>query len=63
GKDLINTFNEKGQGWGVTHYEMLPILQIDYIFCSKSFQVEQYKIVKEKLSDHYPVWADIHLNR
>ncbi len=62
-KDLKNAFNEKGRGWGVTHYEMLPILQIDYIFCSKSFDVEQYKIVKEKLSDHYPVWADIKLRK
>lgn len=58
---LTNTFREKGQGWGITHYEMLPLFQIDYIFCSKQFGVEQYKIVKEKLSDHYPVWADIHL--
>lgn len=61
GKNLKNTFDEKGRGWGVTHYEMLPILQIDYIFCSKKFNVEKYKIIKEKLSDHYPVWSDIHL--
>lgn len=58
---LKNTFREKGQGWGVTHYEMLPLFQIDYIFCSPRFDVEYYKIVKEKLSDHYPVWADIRL--
>lgn len=58
---LKNTFREKGQGWGVTHYEMLPFFQIDYILCSKKFDVEHYKIIKEKLSDHYPVWADIRL--
>lgn len=56
---LKNTFREKGSGWGVTHYEMLPFLQIDYIFCSRRFHVEHYHVVKEKLSDHYPVWADI----
>ncbi|SMG40215.1 endonuclease/exonuclease/phosphatase family protein [Sphingobacterium psychroaquaticum] len=58
-KNLRNTFQEKGQGWGVTHYEMLPFFQIDYILCSKQFQVNNYKIIKKKLSDHYPVYADI----
>ncbi|KGE15063.1 endonuclease/exonuclease/phosphatase family protein [Sphingobacterium deserti] len=60
-KGLKNTFREKGQGWGVTHYEMLPFFQIDYIFCSRKFDVQNYNIIKEKLSDHYPVWADIKL--
>lgn len=60
-RGLKNTFREKGQGWGVTHYEMLPLFQIDYMLCSKVFQVENYQIVKEKLSDHYPIWADISL--
>ncbi|GHE41035.1 endonuclease/exonuclease/phosphatase family protein [Sphingobacterium griseoflavum] len=56
---LKNTFREKGSGWGVTHYEMLPLFQIDYILCSTKFRVKHYEVVKEKLSDHYPVWADI----
>lgn len=60
-KGLKNTFREKGRGWGVTHYEMLPLFQIDYIFCSSRFNVQRYNIEKEKLSDHYPVWADITL--
>ncbi|MEJ5055347.1 endonuclease/exonuclease/phosphatase family protein [Sphingobacterium sp. MYb382] len=60
-KNLKNTFQEKGQGWGVTHYEMLPIFQIDYILCSKRFEVGSYKIIKKKLSDHYPIFADVKL--
>ncbi|WP_437919146.1 endonuclease/exonuclease/phosphatase family protein [Sphingobacterium sp. LRF_L2] len=60
-RGLKNAFRERGQGWGVTHYEMLPIFQIDYIFSSPTFDIERYKIVKAKLSDHYPVWADIRL--
>jgi len=60
-KGLKNTFREKGQGWGVTHYEMLPLFQIDYIFCSPAFQVEKYQIIKQELSDHYPIFADIRL--
>lgn len=60
-KGLKNTFREKGRGWGVTHYEMLPLFQIDYIFCSPRFQVENYQIIKKELSDHYPIFADIKL--
>ncbi|HLT89082.1 MAG TPA: endonuclease/exonuclease/phosphatase family protein [Sphingobacterium sp.] len=61
GKGMKNTFQEKGQGWGVTHYEMLPLFQIDYIFCSSHFQVENYQIIKQELSDHYPLFSDIKL--
>ncbi|MCY4778450.1 endonuclease/exonuclease/phosphatase family protein [Sphingobacterium sp. UT-1RO-CII-1] len=63
GKGLKNTFREKGWGWGVTHYEMLPLFQIDYIFCSPRFNVENFKIEKVELSDHYPVWSDLILSR
>lgn len=61
GKGLKNAFQEKGSGWGVTHYEMLPLFQIDYILCSKQFAVKNYHVVERKLSDHYPIWADISL--
>lgn len=63
GKGLKNTFREKGWGWGVTHYEMLPLFQIDYVFCSPRFNVENFKIEKVELSDHYPVWSDLILSR
>ncbi|MGJ1264595.1 endonuclease/exonuclease/phosphatase family protein [Sphingobacterium spiritivorum] len=61
GKGMQNAFQKKGSGWGVTHYEMLPIFQIDYIFTSKDFNILNYQIVKRKLSDHYPIWADVQL--
>jgi endonuclease/exonuclease/phosphatase family metal-dependent hydrolase len=61
GDGLYNAFKEKGNGWGVTHHALLPIFQIDYIFASPKFQVMNYQIVKQKLSDHYPVWSDLRL--
>lgn len=60
-KGLKNTFREKGRGWGITHYEMLPLFQIDYILCSPQFKVKNYQIIKKELSDHYPIFADIKL--
>lgn len=60
-KNMLNAFQEKGNGWGVTHFEMLPILQIDYVFCDKKFEVNNYQVIHNKLSDHYPVYADLSL--
>lgn len=56
-RELNNAFKEKGNGWGVTHYKLFPVLQIDYIFTD--FEVLDYNIVKKKFSDHYPIWADL----
>ncbi len=59
GKTMNNAFQKKGRGWGVTHFEVFPILQIDYIFAD--FDVLNYGIIKRKFSDHYPIWADVKL--
>ena len=57
--NLYNAFAEEGFGWGVTHFGILPIFQIDYILCDKRIKVDDFGIIKEKLSDHYPIWADL----
>jgi len=59
--DLVNAFREKGRGWGVTYNGDFPNFQIDYILASKDFKVSRYQIIKARLSDHYPVWADLEL--
>lgn len=56
---MNNAFLEKGFGWGVTHFGLLPIFQIDYIFCTKEIKIDNYGIINERLSDHYPIWADL----
>lgn len=61
-KNMLNAFAEKGFGWGVTHFGVLPIFQIDYILADKKLKVNDYGIIKEKLSDHYPIWADLSLH-
>lgn len=58
-KKMNNAFEEKGFGWGVTYFGILPIFQIDYIMCDKNIKIEDFGILKEKLSDHYPIWADL----
>ena len=58
---LNNAFIEKGQGLGRTYNGKFPNFQIDYIATTKDFEVENYHIVKAKLSDHFPVRSDIRL--
>ena len=59
GDGLINAFAEKGTGIGRTFYGISPTLRIDNIFADERFNVEQFVRVKKKLSDHFPIIADL----
>jgi endonuclease/exonuclease/phosphatase family metal-dependent hydrolase len=58
-KGLKNAFVEKGFGLGRTYNGDFPNYQIDYILVSPQFNVASYTITEKKLSDHYPVFADL----
>jgi endonuclease/exonuclease/phosphatase family metal-dependent hydrolase len=57
--DLKSTFCEKGSGFGITYGGEFPNFQIDHILCSQQFKILSYKTINKKLSDHYPVVAEI----
>lgn len=61
--NMKNAFEEQGSGFGVTYNGAFPNFQIDYLLCSKEFDVCNYKIIKKKYSDHYPVKAIFRLNK
>ena len=63
GEGLQNAFAVKGTGIGRTFYSISPTLRIDNIFTDKRFTIEQYVRVKKKLSDHFPVIADLYFNK
>jgi len=58
-KGLKNAFRESGSGFGRTYNGDFPNYQIDYIMASPQFDVHNYLIIQKKLSDHYPVKADL----
>jgi len=58
-KGLKNAFIENGAGFGLTYYGDFPGFQIDYILTSPQFTIQNYRIIKQKLSDHYPVVSDL----
>lgn len=63
GRSMKNTFAEKGSGIGRTFSSISPTLRIDNIFAPGNSEVLQYIRVNKKLSDHFPVIADIQLKK
>ncbi len=63
GKDMKNTFVEKGRGLGRTFTGISPVLRIDNIFVDQKFEVLQFLRINKKLSDHFPIFADVQMNK
>lgn len=60
-RGMNNCFRKKGSGFGITYNGAFPNFQIDYIFTSSEFEVKNYLVINKKLSDHYPIRADLEL--
>lgn len=60
--NLQDTFQKGAFGLGRT-LPALPFLRIDHIFASNDFELLSHKIVRKKLSDHYPVISTIKLKK
>ncbi len=63
GKGMKNVFVEKGAGLGRTFTGISPVLRIDNIFVDNKFEVLQFLRIPKKLSDHFPIIADIELGK
>lgn len=61
GSGMKNAFVEKGSGLGRTYSGISPVLRIDNIFADKKFDVKQFLRIPRKLSDHFPIMADLQL--
>lgn len=57
--DLQDAFTQKGFGIGRTFSSISPTLRIDYIMPDKRFKVLQCRNPHPRLSDHFPVIADL----
>lgn len=61
-KSLNNSFVEQGVGLGRTYNGKFPNFQIDYISATKTIKVINHRIIRAKLSDHFPVRSDLRIN-
>lgn len=57
-----DAFLEKSLGIGRTFISIAPTLRIDYILTDTAFQIQQFDLVDEGLSDHIMLVTDIGLN-
>jgi endonuclease/exonuclease/phosphatase family metal-dependent hydrolase len=63
GRNLKNAFAEKGAGLGRTFSGISPVLRIDNIFVAEKMDVQQFLLIKKKLSDHFPLIADVQMDK
>lgn len=60
--DMVDSFLEKGTGYGRTYnFKYYPV-RIDFILVDKAFEVKAHKNYDVKLSDHFPVMASFKMD-
>ena len=52
---LKDAFKEKGFGLGISYAGIIPFLRIDYLFVSENIKVSEFKTLRIKYSDHFPI--------
>ena len=62
-QDWQDAFLKKDFGIGRTFISLAPTLRIDYILVGNEFEVKQFDMIDEALSDHIMLLADIHLKK
>lgn len=58
---FVDGFVVAGRGYGHTYAGKLPLLRIDYVWCNDGIQPMNFKRLRFKGSDHYPIIMDFSL--
>lgn len=62
-KGRQDSFRKKGKGLGVTFGDTYPFLRIDYIIPDNNFKVLSHEINSVHFSDHFPIRANLSLEK
>ncbi len=57
---LHDSFTDAGFGLGATHTIILPVFRIDDILSDDHFTTKDFRVIRKKYSDHYPVTARLY---
>lgn len=60
-KGLQDSFKKKGNGFGSTYNGILPFLRIDYILADRRIKILKHEIIRNNLSDHFPISVSLEL--
>ncbi len=58
-ENMQDAFLKVGWGTGGTYAGPLPSFRIDYILADQGFDVKDFKLIKKKYSDHYPITSTL----
>lgn len=50
-----DAFEKRGKSLGYTYGGTLPLLRIDYTFADKHFEFIKHRVIRKRMSDHYPI--------
>jgi len=62
-EELKDAFKEQGSGYSNTYNGNLPPMRIDYLLFDQSAIIQNYKVLKVDLSDHYPLVVNFTFNK
>jgi endonuclease/exonuclease/phosphatase family metal-dependent hydrolase len=60
-RHMKDAFIECGRGFGQTYRGVFPSFRIDYVLFSKEFECSGFSTLDRKLSDHFPLIAELRL--
>lgn len=63
GDKLQDAFLSKSFGIGKSYLALAPTLRIDYVLADKQFEIEQFEMIDEALSDHSMLVTDVKLKK
>lgn len=58
-KGLNDAFREAGRGFGNTYAGELPSYRIDFILYSRTLEATDFKRIKSRFSDHFPIVSSL----
>ena len=62
-KNMKDAFLDYSFGIGHTYNGKIPFLRIDYILITPTFNVTKFEVINNKISDHFPVYAELNLDK
>jgi endonuclease/exonuclease/phosphatase family metal-dependent hydrolase len=57
-----DAFLESGKGYGASYQELIFPFRIDYLLIPDNWRAFNFKVLKEKLSDHQAIRCDVEIN-
>ncbi len=62
-KNMNDAFIDYSFGIGHTYNGKIPFLRIDYLLTSPIFTIQKFEIVNNKISDHFPIYGELSLEK